>query len=149
MVRVKYRFIIAQLLPVSANLNEKIHSHRIRELQQAIKDKIQELYGDIGSGEIGQVTSVKYFENLYTHIFVVKTLRELESRVEFALSCINRLDQQNLVIRTIVSQGCERTTSMRVKQTLINALQSLVVPENEKATVVESIIRSVDGTTLV
>ena len=149
MVRVKYRFIIAQLLPVSANLKEKIHSHRIRELQQAIKDKIQELYGDIGSGEIGQVTSVKYFENLYTHIFVVKTLRELESRVEFALSCINRLDQQNLVIRTIVSQGCERTTSMRVKQTLINALQSLVVPENEKATVVESIIRSVDGTTLV
>lgn len=149
MVRVKYRFIIAQLLPVSANLNEKIHSHRIRELQQAIKDKIQELYGDIGSGEIGQVTSVKYFENLYTHIFVVKTLRELESRVEFALSCINRLDQQNLVIRTIVSQGCERTTSMRVKQTLINALQSLVAPENEKATVVESIIRSVDGTTLV
>ncbi len=148
MVRVKYRFIIAELLPASANLNDKIHSHRTRDLQQAIKDKIQELYGDIGSGEIGQVTSVKYFENLYTHIFVVKTLRELESRVEFALSCINRIHQQDLIIRTIGSQGCERTTSMRVKQTLINALQSLVVPENEKATVVDSIIRSVDGTTL-
>lgn len=82
----------------------------MKDLQQCLREKIQELFGDMGSGEIGQVTVVKFFESELTKLFIVRTLRELEHQVHFSLSCLTKLKEEDVVIRTVLTKSSERNT---------------------------------------
>lgn len=145
MVRVKYRFLICQLLPAYyLDKDKNISGVKLKDLQQSIKDKIQELYGDIGVGEVGQATTVKYLESQFCHIFIVKTLRELENQVLFTLSCINKIKDVDVVIRTVTTRSCERTAVEDVKNIFQKAFAHVEIGEGDRTRMLDDVLKIVD-----
>jgi RNase P/RNase MRP subunit POP5 len=145
MVRVKYRFIIAQLLSANQSDKERRITVKLKDIQQSIKDKTQELYGDIGMGEIAQTTTAKYLDSHFSHIFIVKTLRELETEASFIISCINRIKDEDIVIRTISIKSCERTAIEEMKAILVKVVSNLdIQSESERVAILENLQKSLD-----
>ena len=102
MVRLKNRYLVCQALP---NISSKVQSRNslsARDIQAKLREIIQELYGDVGLGEFGQATYVRYFDPKYSNICVVKTTREAQTKVHFALSCITVVAEINVIFRSLL-----------------------------------------------
>lgn len=111
MVRLKHRFIIAQAVVGTGN-KMQLQSNPVltsKEIQAELRSKIHELYGDVGLGEFGHATYVRYLDGKYSNIFVIKTLRDAQIKVHFALSCIMELAGASLCLRTLSVNSCQRT----------------------------------------
>ena len=80
MVRIKHRYILGQvILDNNTEASKMVVNHR--EILNQIKDKIQLLYGDVGSGSFGLNLSIKYYERDLLHLFVLRCPRENEVEV--------------------------------------------------------------------
>ena len=118
MVRLKHRYIIAQVVPSSSVRILTKQTYSSREIQTILREKIQELYGDVGLGEFGQATYVRYLDAKYTNIFVVKTTRDAQSKVHFALSCIGELSGSPICLRSLSINSCQRTCMQSLRQVI-------------------------------
>lgn len=121
MVRIKHRYIIGQLLfdPSQAQVDE-IAS---RDVINAIREKLQMLFGDIGAGEFGGNTIIKFYD-ANTQIFVVRTAREAEHNVRLAMATVSNLKRNALIIRTLSVAGSGRTCLDKLKILLSRALEA-------------------------
>lgn len=124
MVRIKNRFIIVQLLenintasygkklnPSNSNNSSTSSGNEVlaKDIQSSVRDKIQELFGDIGAGEFGEMTFVRFYDPQISNIVVLRTPRGAEKNVMFALSSISKIKARELTFRTVSLHGCSRT----------------------------------------
>lgn len=146
MVRLKHRFIIAQIvLAPNAKFQGKV-SFAARDIQAALRTKINELYGDVGLGEFGQATYVRYHEGKYSNIFVVKTHRDAQVKVHFAMSCISELGGVPLCLRSLSVNSCPRTCLQSLKQLFTLYFQNCdIAVDNERMAAEETIGRNLDA----
>lgn len=97
---------------------EKFNEIGVKELQVLLREKIVELYGDIGFGEFGNSSIIKFFDIEYSKILVVKTTRDGEHDVRFALSCMNKVKEVDICIRSLTIKSCSRTCTEAVRECL-------------------------------
>jgi len=117
MVRLKHRYIVAQVIVDTSNkFQPGKTSVNSRDIQSIIRDKIQELYGDVGLGEFGQASYIKYYDAKFSNILVLKTTREAQVKVHFALSCISEVAEVHLMIRSLSVNSCPRTCMESLKK---------------------------------
>jgi RNase P/RNase MRP subunit POP5 len=116
MVRLKQRFIIAQIVPGSPTKFQEKLSLNSRDIQIKLREKIGELYGDVGVGEFGQATYIRYHDGKYSNIFVVKTTREAQQKVHFALSCMSEAGDSQWCIRSLAVNSCQRTCMQSLRE---------------------------------
>lgn len=133
MVRLKHRYITAQILPNERTFSSSSSSGdslNQNMLQSTLRDKIRNLFGDVGSGDFGGSTYVRFFDSEYSQIMVIRTTREGESNVHFALSCITKIESSNakggsntdsindsFIIRTLCVNSCVRTCMKSLRET--------------------------------
>lgn len=110
MVRIKNRYILAQFMPTKATSSLNFST---LEIQNALREKIQELYGEIGVGTFGNNTFVKYHEDNLSNIFIVRTSRDDQQKVQLALNCLGKIKEDTFVIRTLSVKSCARTCSQQ------------------------------------
>jgi RNase P/RNase MRP subunit POP5 len=79
------------------------------------------LYGDVGYGNFGMITSVKFYDPT-SNIFVVRTSRESYTDCSFAMACINEIKKTNLVIRSLRVASSTRTLLSYLSSILHDAL---------------------------
>ena len=131
MVRLKHRYVMGQVLadPTSSSTHVEITS---RDIQAALNEMIQSLYGDVGTGSFGSNTSVKFYEPSFS-IYVIRTSREHLNQVQFALTCMNSVKKYaNLVLRTIEVAGSARTCKVKLRDVLWRCVNLLLSSESEK-----------------
>lgn len=132
MVRLKHRYIVAQVIVDTSNKFQPSKTTvNSRDIQSVIRDKIQELYGDVGLGEFGQASYIKYYDAKFSNILVLKTTREAQVKVHFALSCISEVSEVHLMIRSLSVNSCPRTCMESLKK--LFALHFAVAEFNSEA----------------
>ena len=129
MVRLKHRYIICQQILDSPNSSVNLISSR--DIIQAIREKIQILFGDIGSGEIGHNSIIKYYDDIVTRIFVIRIPREAEQSLWFTLSCITQIKNISMIIRVLDCCSCVRTLQNSLIK-IFEKVQNFINNENEK-----------------
>lgn len=115
MVRVKHRYLIGQVLLEPSSI--KTTDFNARDILLAAKDKLQLLFGDVGSGTIGAHLVIKFFDS-ESMIFVIRATREAANDTWFALSCMNEIKKQTCTVRCLNLSGCERTCFSDLKRLL-------------------------------
>ena len=124
MVRVKYRFLISQiLLDVSSSIDISIQGN---DILNCLREKIQLLFGDIIAGVMTSSLSIKFYDNFITQITVIRISREYYSNCNLALSLIQQLGKSNSVsipvtIRTLRICSCLRTCAIALESFLNEA----------------------------
>lgn len=136
MVRLKNRFIIAQVIE---NNGQSIVKNDLNfgsnDIHLLLKEQIKELFGDVGLGEIGQRTAVKYFDVKYSRLLLLKTTRDAESKVRFALSNVSRIRDQSITIRSLSVNSTPRTTLTSLNKLFEIFISTAVLCEKEKSAV--------------
>ena len=89
----------------------------------AIHEKLQVLFGDIGAGEFGGNTMVKFYD-ANTLIFVIRTGREAEHSVRLALAILNQVKRTSLIFRTLGVAGSGRTCLDKLRKMLDRVLEA-------------------------
>ena len=112
MVRLKHRYIIGRLACTSESANNiEINS---KDLQQALSNCIQNLYGEVGMGSFGFNSQIKYYDPL-SKVYIFRLPREYLKEVQFSLSCVNTLKKNdNLALVTLAISGSARTCKNKV-----------------------------------
>jgi RNase P/RNase MRP subunit POP5 len=126
MVRLKHRFIIAQVFlqhrPKNTS-NQGNHEKHIFEKErpitsfrilETIRQKVAELFGEMGIGKFGQQIVIKYYEHDHSKFVVIKVPREHQKNVHFCLSCITQIDEIPLIIRSLSVHSCTRTCTNKL-----------------------------------
>jgi RNase P/RNase MRP subunit POP5 len=108
-MRLKHRYIVFQALPLANPKHGGKSTFTSKDLQMALREKIQALYGEVGSGEFGQASYIKYHEPKHSNIFVVKTTREAQTKVHFAVSCISEIAEVPVILHSLRVSSCPRT----------------------------------------
>jgi RNase P/RNase MRP subunit POP5 len=135
MVRVKYRYIVCQIMFNDASNNASKRFEKgggeifAKDIQLAIRESIQEVYGDSGMGEFGDTTFVKFFDSENSHMAVIRTSRGSERNVMFCLSCVCKIKSSDLVFRTLSVNSCSRTcikSLRRVVKLYVNNARRIV-----------------------
>eukprot|EP01036_Dinobryon_divergens_P031167 gene31167-40525_t len=156
MVRIKNRFIVGQiLLPFQANVSNYQGDTKFlissRDLQKSIRDKVIELFGVVGAGDY-QNTVVKFLDAENSLIFVIRTSRDAEIYVRYAISCVTVLrDKGNVVLRSLSVNSCPRTCTSSLKELLKSyslAKLSEKYSESDKNIAIEAIEKLLEGTDL-
>jgi RNase P/RNase MRP subunit POP5 len=117
MVRIKHRYIVGQIL-FDPNV-EVQEGTQGRDIVSAIREKVQILYGDVGLGEFGVSTVIKYYDqsgiDSSTQLFVIRTAREAVDNLLFVMSNITTIRKNTVVLRSLDVCGSVRTcmASMR------------------------------------
>lgn len=122
MVRLKHRWIVGQILYENTSTGEVTAS----EIQIALREKIQILFGDVGAGSFGNSTMVRFFDK-ETSIFVVRTTREACKDVWFAMSCISCIQKLNIIIRVIRVSGSVRTCAKSLEEIFESIISKLII----------------------
>lgn len=164
MVRLKHRYITAQILPNEQNAFSKSVSVNQNMFQTNLRDKIKELFGDVGSGDFGGSTFVRFFDTQYSQIMVIRTTRDGEIKVHFALSCITKIEStisskvassinnnSEFIIRTLAVNSCVRTcmASLRdILQTYIEHYNQSSDKNSNEATMTKNIDMMLKNTEL-
>ena len=116
MVRLKYRYVIGQILTENSYEDSIIISPN--ELISAMREKIQLLFGDVGYGRFGNFTSIKFFDK-YSLLFVIRAGREFLCDLWLSLSCITVIQKISICIRALKIASCARTCVMHLR-TIVN-----------------------------
>ena len=96
-MRLKRRYIICQALAQEESDPALGEDYNARDLQNAIKEKVESLFGDVGLGSFGTSSLITVFD-IKSKIFVLKTPREAENNVRLALACISVVKTKNLIL---------------------------------------------------
>ena len=115
-MRLKRRYIICQALAQDESDPASGEEYNARDLQNAIKEKVENLFGDIGLGSFGTSSMITVFD-IKTKIFVLRTPREAETNVRLALACITMVKAKSLILRTLGVAGCARTCIEKLRVT--------------------------------
>jgi RNase P/RNase MRP subunit POP5 len=129
-MRVKHRYLIAQLLPSSQSQNAL--SLTSRDIQNNLKAKIEDLFGSMAGGEFGNNTTVRYFDSEHAFVFVIRTPRETYSKVHFAISSICKIKDVDAVVRVLRIHGSSRTCRTRLRSVLDAAIRQSRQTQSEK-----------------
>lgn len=121
MVRVKYRYILAEIWTEQFKNKVKLPLKE-KELKQAILDNVEELHGDYGVACIQAGFSIKMY-NAGTRMFIARVHRKFHSIVGSSLPFITSVGKIKLEIRTLHLTG-----------TIRKALQFLIKYDKEKLT---------------
>ena len=112
MVRIKHRYVVGQvLLGQSAPDTGVIQP---RDVLQAVRDSVQCIFGDIGSGRVSSSLSIRMFHQS-TKIFVLRVPRESATDVWFAISALNAVKKIPVVVRVLRLCGSVRTCKNDVR----------------------------------
>jgi len=88
-----------------------------KDIQTSIREIMVELYGEVGAGNCGNNSVVKFFDSENSLIFVIRTPREGETQIRFALSCVKSVkDKKDLIIRTLSVNSCPRTCMAELRR---------------------------------
>jgi len=119
MVRIKHRYIIAQLL--SNGDDENVFKNiSLQDILTACREKLSELYGDISVGLYGKNMTIKYFDSsMESYIFILRVPREAENQARLSLACVNHIKKIACITRTLGVTGSERTCKDKLKKLLI------------------------------
>lgn len=142
MVRVKSRYLILQLVPANQTLDTDIPA---REIIHRLRDVIDQLYGDVGGGEIAAHVSMKY-NDPNSRIYVLRLPQEGLTQTWFAASCVTEVKSVPVMLRALRVCGSERTLMkdlLEITQTYVNSLTNLT--EDAKAALTDSYKKSIDG----
>ena len=115
-MRLKRRYIICQALAQDESDPASGEEYNARDLQNAIKEKVENLFGDIGLGSFGTSSMITVFD-IKTKIFVLRTPREAETNVRLALACITMVKAKSLILRTLGVAGCARSCIEKLRVT--------------------------------
>ena len=113
-MRLKRRYIICQALAYEESDAANGEEYNARDLQNAIKEKVESLFGEVGVGLFGTSSLVTVFD-IKSKIFVMRTSREAETNVRLAISCITMVKTKNLILRTLGVSGSVRTCSEKLR----------------------------------
>lgn len=114
-MRLKNRYLIAQLIEENDSKGESAVSLSSNDIIGAIRDSIQNIYGDIGAGLYGMSATIRYFDSESSRkIFVLRVQREFYRQVWFAMSCISSIKRVFLSIRMLTVAGCGRTCTAKI-----------------------------------
>jgi RNase P/RNase MRP subunit POP5 len=140
MVRLKNRYIIAQAVN-SYGKNYEIGSN---DIQTSLREKIRELFGDIGFGEYGNNTYVRFFDPK-SKIFVVRTTRDGESNTHLSMSCVTKVKELSFVLRSLNVKSCTRTCIATLQNILLIYYNNFN-PDNveENKIFIESLVNSIE-----
>eukprot|EP01041_Mallomonas_annulata_P003521 gene3520-7006_t len=105
MVRLKYRWLVTQILFEHASTTYEMAA---QDIQNSIREKIQILFGDVGMGNFGNSTMVRFYDK-YTNIIILRTPRESLEDVWFALSCLTAITKNTTTMRVLHVSGSNRT----------------------------------------
>ena len=119
MVRLRYRFLVYQVLtesgaPVSSDFS-------MRDLLTAIREKIQILSGDIGTGSFGNSSVIKLYDEK-TKIFVLRVSREADMQIRLAVLCTTLVKKNNVVIRLLAATASGRTARQQLNTIFTHVL---------------------------
>jgi RNase P/RNase MRP subunit POP5 len=103
-----------------------------RDILNALKEKIDSLYGDFGSGNFGGNTIVKAYDS-DSNIFLVRTAREAEEKVHLALTCLTSIKKANIVIRSLAVAGSSRTCIDKLTDLFHIFVDATIVDDSQKA----------------
>lgn len=131
-MRLKRRYIICQALAQEESDPADGEEYNARDLQNAIKEKVERLFGDIGLGLFGTLSLVTVFD-IKSKIFVLRTSREAETNIRLAMSCINMVKTKNLILRTLGVSGSARTCIERLRITFNTVVTNSNMSELQKA----------------
>ncbi|GBM41200.1 Ribonuclease P/MRP protein subunit POP5 [Araneus ventricosus] len=107
MVRVKYRYILAEIV-TDGYQNVLRLPLREQELKQAILDSVQELHGDFGLASIHAGFSIKMY-NAVTRIFILRVRRQYHPILSTSLVMMTSIGKIRLEIRTLHLSGTIRS----------------------------------------
>jgi len=131
MVRIKHRYILAQVLLDPAAAPASIGDITAHDIISTLREKISSLYGDVGAGDFGSSVAVKYFDQAAapaaercTYIFVLRCAREAEQQVRFALCTVSSIKRTALILRTLGVAGSSRTCADKVRSIACLAIDS-------------------------
>lgn len=108
MVRVKYRYILAEIVP-------EMHKSAIKlplkenDLKKKILDSVQETHGDYGLACISPGFSLKMY-NPATRVFILRVRRNFHSVLGTTLPLITFVNKMKLAIRTLHLSGTIRSS---------------------------------------
>lgn len=145
-MRIKSRFIIAQVLPSGSVSSSESQKLQLRDFHQALREKIQELFGDVGSGEIGGSTMVKFLDAQYTGLLVIRCPREHEVNVRFALSALTKVKSTiDVAIRTLRVKGSARTCIEAVQQLASTYICATIANEENQMQLLDSLHQTISA----
>ena len=116
MVRLKHRYLIIQIIP-EQNQSSILKINQI-DILNTIKERILELYGDIGFGIWAKSLALKYYNNLH-NIFILRCTRDGEINVRLGISCIQSIKQISCICRVLEIAGSTRTCKDKMRDILI------------------------------
>lgn len=119
MVRVKYRYILAELWTEQCKKRIKLPLKET-ELKEAIRKSVQILHGDYGLASIQAGFSIKMY-NPATRVFIVKVYRKFHNVISSSLPFITSIEKLKVCIRTLHLSG-----------TIRSALKFLIKYDQEK-----------------
>lgn len=131
-MRLKRRYIICQALASEDQDSGAGDDYSARDVLGAIKEKVEALFGDIGVGCFGTLSIIPLFD-LKSKIFVLRTSREAETNLRFALSCITTIKNKVLIIRTLAVSGSARSCTEKLRTTFQTLVDSSNINETLKA----------------
>ncbi len=139
MVRIKSRYIIAQLLLDPASVPNALADLQGHDILTALREKISILYGDTGAGEFGASLSLKFYDSAgpseqSTQIFIIRCGREAEQQVRFAMCTITNIKRATLIIRTLGLSGSSRTCTEKIRSILCRAVDAWDVSQDVRET---------------
>ncbi len=123
MVRLKHRYLVGQVISESDDIVS-------RDLLMAIREKIQTLWGDIGSGGFGNSISIKFYDDS-SRLFVVRVPRDFEMDLRLTILCVDQIKKKNVCVRLIQVVGCVRSCRDTLSQCFTTVLQ--FSPASEKS----------------
>ncbi|CAG8598760.1 3096_t:CDS:2 [Diversispora eburnea] len=100
MVRLKNRWLLFEIIYEDTIQNRKYEELTSRDINSAIKDSVQQNFGDYGSGCIAASLSVKYFSP-YTNIGIIRVSREHYNLVWSALTFITQIQSRFCLFRVL------------------------------------------------
>jgi RNase P/RNase MRP subunit POP5 len=131
-MRLKRRYIICQALASEEQDSGAGDEYNARDLLSVIKEKVEALFGDIGVGCFGTLSIIPLFD-MKSKIFVLRTSREAETNIRFALSCITAIKTKVLIIRTLSVSGSARSCTEKLQTTFQTLVDSSNFNESSKA----------------
>ena len=128
MVRLKQRYIIGQVMfDPSAKHREEVTS---RSLLSAIREKIGQFYGEVGTAQLSTSMVVKFHDGECdsgghgTQLFIIRCAREAEQSIRFAMSAITFIKRCTLILRSLSVSGSSRTCISTTEDIITKAIDA-------------------------
>ena len=114
MVKFKSRYILIEL---KFENERKIQTLDPGRLMVMLKNKVQNLFGDIGLGKINKNLQVKYVNNV-TNLVIIRVGRDNLKLMWTALSLMNELEGETVRMQVIGVSGTIKKIELKAKEML-------------------------------